>query len=278
MNIKLIFNADDYGRTPEVSRGIREAHLRGLVTSTTCMMNLPDTANDIRLARDLAPRLGLGVHLTLTADSPLLPPRTIPTICDSSGKFLKLDRLIAALETVNVDEVKAEWRAQIEAFIKAAKRNPTHIDSHHHSSYFTPQFFRALLELAREYDCAIRLPVVDKVNLTVTGLPEEVTAGIQKEIAALMHEFNPRTPDGFCADFYDDLATEGELRDYISTRSDGVYEIMCHPGHNDAALESVSSYNRARESEWTVLTSPRVLSFIKESGLTLVHFGGLPGV
>ena len=41
---RLIINSDDYGRTPDISRGIREAHLHGVVTSTTCMMNIPTTA------------------------------------------------------------------------------------------------------------------------------------------------------------------------------------------------------------------------------------------
>ena len=39
--IRLIVNSDDYGRTAEVSSGVRTAHLKGIVTSTTCMMNMP---------------------------------------------------------------------------------------------------------------------------------------------------------------------------------------------------------------------------------------------
>ena len=43
MSIRLIVNADDYGRTAGVSAGIREAHLRGLTglvnTAKTCYAN-----------------------------------------------------------------------------------------------------------------------------------------------------------------------------------------------------------------------------------------------
>ena len=38
---KLIINADDYGRSPGVSRGILQAHREGIVTSTTVMINQP---------------------------------------------------------------------------------------------------------------------------------------------------------------------------------------------------------------------------------------------
>jgi hypothetical protein len=41
MDLRLIVNADDYGRTPGVSQGIRKAHLEGIVTSTTALMNTP---------------------------------------------------------------------------------------------------------------------------------------------------------------------------------------------------------------------------------------------
>ena len=53
---QLIINSDDYGRTPEISRGIREAHLRGVVTSTTCMMNIPTTAADVAIALKETPQ------------------------------------------------------------------------------------------------------------------------------------------------------------------------------------------------------------------------------
>ena len=49
MPVRLIINADDYGRSPGISRGIREAHQRGVVTSTSCLMNFPNTASDIAL-------------------------------------------------------------------------------------------------------------------------------------------------------------------------------------------------------------------------------------
>src|SRR5215211_8499298 len=155
---QLIINADDYGRTPEISRGIREAHLHGIVSSTTCMMNIPTTAEDIAVALKEAPALGLGVHLVLTMGSPVSAPETVLSITDENGHFFKYTPLIQHLPTIKIDEVTMEWRAQIEAFIRAAGRKPTHLDSHHHSSYFSPELFQGMLELAEEYDCAIRLP------------------------------------------------------------------------------------------------------------------------
>ena len=38
---KLIMNADDFGMTQGNSIGILMAHAQGILTSTTCMMNMP---------------------------------------------------------------------------------------------------------------------------------------------------------------------------------------------------------------------------------------------
>src|SRR5690349_8918364 len=169
---QLIINSDDYGRTPEISRGIREAHLRGVVTSTTCMMNIPTTAEDIVIALRESPTLRMGVHLVLTMGDPISEPEVVRSITDENGHFFKYAALVEHLPTLDVGEVKREWREQIDAFIRASGRKPTHLDSHHHSSYFSPQLFQGMLELAREYDCAIREILLDIIQRVPEGTTE----------------------------------------------------------------------------------------------------------
>lgn len=266
MALGLIFNADDYGLTPEVSRGIRDVHLRGIVTSTTCMMNLPGTIMDIRRALDITPLLGLGVHLNLTAGAPRLHPLQISSLCTREGRFFKRDELISRLNMIDISQVKAEWRAQIQTFLVTAQKSPTHLDSHHHSSYFTPALFRAMLELAQEFDCAIRLPVLPN-TLQLTGLPEEVTEQMQTEFEGLVREFNPRRPDGFLASFYDKTATPEEVFQFVEGLAEGVYEVMCHPGYADPYLVSVTGYAHPRQNELEVLTNPNFRDALKAQGV-----------
>src|SRR5512138_3882521 len=109
---QLIVNADDYGRSPEISRGIREAHLHGVVTSTTCMMNIPTTADDVAIAIKETPTLGMGVHLVLTMGKPILPREKVLTLVNENGNNRKYDPFIENISNLNLDEVKAEWRAQ----------------------------------------------------------------------------------------------------------------------------------------------------------------------
>ncbi|HEY2981593.1 MAG TPA: carbohydrate deacetylase [Anaerolineales bacterium] len=274
MPTRLIINSDDYGRAPEVSRGIRDSHLRGVVTSTTCMMNIPTTAADIAVAMREAPRLGLGVHLVLTAERPILPRAQVQSITDEAGNFLKLQVLIDRLDQIDAKQVRAEWKAQIEAFVRAAGRKPTHLDSHHHSSYFSPDLFRAMLELAQEYECGIRLPFAYGSD-DMAGLPPEVLGPIRSYAPRLLEEFNPPRPDAFFADFYDEQATRADLLRMIATMPEGTFEIMCHPGYVDDALRAATSYADQRAVELDVLTDPSVKEAIRARGIELISFAQL---
>ena len=264
MSKRLIINSDDYGRTPDISRGIREAHLRGVVTSTTCMMNIPTTAADVVLALAETPQLGMGVHLVLTMGRPIVTREAGSSITDENGNFFKYTPFIEHVPQMDMDQVKAEWHAQIEAFIKAAGRKPTHLDSHHHSSYFAPQLFRGMLELAKEYDCAIRFPFTNDISSEL----EET----YKHVPNLIKEFNPLRPDTFLVDFYDESATYEELVHLINNIGDGTTEIMCHPGYVDEAFANESVYNFQRERELKILTDPSIKEVIEATGINLITF------
>lgn len=264
---RLIINSDDYGRTPEISRGIRDAHLRGVVTSTTCMMNIPTTAEDVAVALKETPMLGMGVHLVLTMGNPISTSETVPSLTDENGHFLKNATLVKRLPDIKMDEVTREWRAQIEAFVKASGRTPTHLDSHHHSSYFSPGLFHGMLELAKEYDCAIRFPFTGDISKEL----EETN----KRVPELIKEFNPRHPDRFVVDFYEERATREELIAMMNVLPDGTTEIMCHPGYTDDAFAKESVYNNQRDRELEILTDPSVKEAVQARGIELITFADL---
>src|SRR5262249_40905576 len=154
----------------------------------------------------------------LTMGRPISAPESVSSIVDENGNFFKYTPFIEHLSSLNMDEVKKEWRSQIEAVINASGKKPTHIDSHHHSSYFSPNLFRGMLELAKEYECAIRF-------LFTQVSPEiEETA---KRAPDLLQEFNPRRPDVFFVNFYDHTATKENLLNIIKEVDEGTSEIMC---------------------------------------------------
>src|SRR5262245_21490417 len=60
----LIVNADDFGLSPGVNRGITEAHENGIVTSASLMVRWPAAAEAAAYAR-VHQELSVGLHLDL---------------------------------------------------------------------------------------------------------------------------------------------------------------------------------------------------------------------
>lgn len=272
MSIRLIVNADDYGRTAAVSRGVRAAHRAGIVTSTTCMMNMPSAADDLRAALEETPGLGLGVHLVLTAGQPLLPPVQVPSLVALDGAFHRVEHFLMRLEQIDAAQAKAEWRAQIEKFVLVTGRSPTHLDSHHHASYLTEALLRSMLELASEYGCGIRQVIAQGSASDLADLPAGTWADMQEFSPRLLAEFHPPMPDVFYASFYAKSATREHLLSLISAFAPGSAEIMCHPGYVDGDLLAGSSYARQREPELGVLTDPAIRQAIQARGIELISF------
>lgn len=260
---RLIINADDFGLTPGVTRGILDAHINGVVTSTSAMMNSPHLAENLAAATKVAPNLGMGVHLVLTWGIPVLAPEKVTTLVDDTGHFYKIFQLSGHAEDFDLNEVRNEWQAQIEAFI-AAGRRPDHLDSHHHSSYSNPALFAAMLELAREYDLPIRLP----------SKPESSSPEIESLVQIPGHH-PVRFPLSCITAFYDEGASIANLSKILTTIPDGISELMCHPGYTDSELMEGSSYTTMRKTELRILTGKDVKACIEENGVTLARFSDL---
>lgn len=279
MEKRLIVNADDYGLTPGAAAGIRQAHLRGIVTSTTAMMNKPQVEEAIQLALRDCPNLGLGVHLVLTSGKPVLPPDRIPSLVTPDGLFFHQEDFIARLASIDPEDAFSEWHAQIEAFAEAAGRAPDHIDSHHHASYFSPVLFERMLALAEEYGCPIRKPFGEHSASYTEYLSTESDAQYEPDVAALVKRYQTNMPQVFIGDFYDDGATLSNLGSIIqsiaSDNAHDTFEIMCHPAVVDEDLRRMSSYQDPRARELAILQSDDVKGLIRQHHIQLINFSDL---
>ncbi len=272
MTKQLIVNADDYGRTAGVSRGIRQAHLKGLVTSTTALMTWAGVEEELRTAQRECPRLGLGVHLCLTSGRALLPAEQAPTLTPHFPDFPGLEEQAARLAEMSLEDIRAEWQAQIERFCAVTGQAPDHLDSHHHFSYAAPELFEVMLQLAFEYDCPVRFPHASP-GLLPDGAPEGAVEAAARYLPEILAHYETRHPDRFIDSFYDETATLENLLEILGGLEKGTSELMCHPGYADAALNS--SYAKQRERELALLTDPLVLAEVDALEIQLVNFSAL---
>jgi predicted glycoside hydrolase/deacetylase ChbG (UPF0249 family) len=248
----LIVNADDFGLTAGVSRGILDAHRRGIVTSTTALANLPaDPERDAEAAG--RPDLGIGLHVNFTWGTPVSPADTVPSLVDREGRFV---RDLAALDArVEPDEARREVEAQVEAFERRFGRPPSHLDSHHHV-HRLPRVADAVLGAA----LAARLPLRAQDGGFRDGLRRQ---GV-------------RTPDHFLGgDGAEPYWTPARLLDALAGLLVGITELMCHPGYYDDTL-AYSRYGRQRETELTALCDAEARATVERLDIRLCHFGTLP--
>jgi len=103
----LIINADDFGYTEGVNRGIIDAHYHGVVTSTSLMVTSPSSIEAAKLARKCS-RLSVGLHFVAT---------------NEEGALFDLS---------NTKTVREELDRQYQSFCDLIGQLPTHLDSHHH--------------------------------------------------------------------------------------------------------------------------------------------------
>jgi predicted glycoside hydrolase/deacetylase ChbG (UPF0249 family) len=255
---QLIVNADDYGHTPGTSAGIRKAHLEGIVTSTSAMMNSLHIDTELPRLINLCPRIGIGVHLVMTNGSPLLPVSSLPTLMSLSidGRTFNHDPLVQ-IDRIDPQEVRAEWQAQIEKFIRLTGHAPDHLDAHHHAMCFGERYFEIYLELAKKYGCAVRRPV--------DGSPESWLE---------LNKLSPKVsmPDRLDTRFYDEGISWVMLEQMIEELNEGTTEWMCHPGVVDDEILAISDYNTRRADELMLLTRSELRSKLEAVPVTLISF------
>lgn len=255
----LILNADDLGMHPGVNRAIATAVEQGAVGSASLIVPSPWAAEAMAWAAG-RPALSLGVHLTLVNDlrstrwRPLCPPEQVPTLLDADGAFRPLDRLEETLSRARPEEVKAEFRAQVEAVLAAGLR-PTHLDWHCLYSGGRPALFRATFELAREYGLAVRAADPPWIDL-LQG------AGLVTDDHPLMDSYEVPVAE-----------KPGAYHRMLRALPAGLTQWAMHPGLGDERSRALDPDGaEIRRSDLACLTSPELARVVREEGIVRVDY------
>jgi chitin disaccharide deacetylase len=289
---RLIINADDFGLTAGVNRGIVEAHEHGIVTSATLMANGPAFEDAIALAQS-RPRLGMGCHIVLVDGAPLLNRAAVASLLDGDGdaggngagaphfrEGISKFGVLALTGRLDADEIEAEATAQIRK-LQAAGIAVTHIDSHKHTHLF-PHVLRPLLRAAASCGVrAIRNPFERIQGSQLAASPSLwkrwTEAGVLRSLARQFREAvqaaGIATPDGTLAIVATGSLNERLLRLMVESLPDGTWELVCHPGYNDSDLRGVHTRLReSREQELRILTSSLTRDLLAENGIETVSY------
>lgn len=268
----MIINADDFGLSEGVTRGIVEAHQAGAVTSASIFANAPGFEGAVTAARSV-PALDLGLHFNVTVGLPLSPPQSVRSLCDAEGRFLTLGALVrrSFRGGIRPEHVALECRAQLER-VRAAGITVTHIDGHRHA-HVLPGIWSGVVAVAREAGISmVRVPVEPLAG----GRP---AAKLAVRLTWWLGAGNAREPRP--APHFRGIGLLGasRLTERLLRLLDrlplGDTEVMVHPGYVDDDLMRWDRYGAERECELLALRSPEVLSRLTQGGLRLARFADL---
>lgn len=277
---RLIVNADDFGLTSGVNRSILELHKSGVLTSATLMARATATDEAIDIAR-ANPTLGVGCHVVLVDGSPVLSAQQIPTLADVATKRLhpKLGPLLGRLAAGRIrnDEIESEAAAQI-ASLQSRGLSLTHIDTHKHTHMF-PKILRPVLRAARAAGIrAVRNPFEPAWSLRATrGAP-----WVRRTEVRMLRLFETRfrniaaeegftTTDGAIGVLATGTLDAGTVTSLLQNMPEGDWELVTHPGYNDADLAHARTRLLAsRDTERQALDALRHFSAV-----TLISFEDL---
>ena len=277
---RLIVNADDFGLTEGVNRAIVELHRAGVVTSASLMARAGATDEAIQLAR-ATPSLGVGCHVVLSDGEPVLPPDRIPSLVDArTGRFPNsLTGFLLRLYTgrIRAEEIEAEATAQI-SLLQQRGVHLTHIDTHKHVHMFSP-VLRPVLRAARAAGIhAVRHPFEPEWAVRAAiGAPlarvVQITAlrPLAPRSRKILAQEGFVTTDGTIAMAGTGTLDAGALRSLLEQIPAGTWELVTHPGYNDADLALVRTRLRAsRDVERVSLTAIQDVP-----GIELISFAEL---
>ena len=291
---QLIDNADDFGLTSGVNRGIVEAHRDGVVSSTTLMA----TANDatfreaVELARAV-PELSVGCHVVLVDGAPVSAPGAVDTLLAiRSGEpecFYSSLSAFAARATMggfDREQLVLEITAQIRK-IQAAGIEVSHLDSHKHAHIF-PEILRAMLRAAKICGVrAIRSPFVPMKAIMAQSFAGKRALLKRYGQVRILNTFagnfrrqtaraGLRAPDGVIGVIETGSMDGILLRQAIEGLPDGTWELVCHPGYADDDLRAVRTrLVDSRDRERSLLTSPELREFLERQKIRVVSYRDL---
>jgi predicted glycoside hydrolase/deacetylase ChbG (UPF0249 family) len=217
---RLIVNADDFGASSGVNRGIMECHRAGVVTSASLMVTGAAAQEAIALSR-ANPELAVGLHWDVVGED----ERDFD-LCDEQA-------------------VRREFAAQLDRFVVAVGRAPTHVDSHRH------------MHLSDEVRALFR-ELVAPLGVPLRGGGEVFFIG------------------GFYAQWewgvteLEHVSVEALQRILTDEVGEGWTEVSCHPGY--ITPEYRTTYREEREAEIRTLTDPRIRATIERLGLRLESY------
>jgi hopanoid biosynthesis associated protein HpnK len=269
---RLIVNADDFGASKSINAAVIDAHRRGILTTTSLMVNGAAADEAVELARE-NPRLGVGLHLTLCCGSSALPPAQIPNLVNERSEFRNSPVLAGMLYFFSPSarrQLEKEIAAQFEKFVRTGLLLD-HVNGHLHF-HLHPAVFSILRREVKQRN-------VRAIRITNDPLGIDWPLGTGRWFYRLSHAFifswlakrarlflreNGVQHTDFVFGLLENArVTEPYILKLLPRLPEGDSELYSHPSLDEF------------KHEYDALISPRVIDAIRAEKIELIRYQDL---
>lgn len=261
----LIINCDDVGMCHSANLAVIEGMETGLITSGTIMTPCP-WFNEIAYYSRTHPEKDFGIHLTHTAEwkfyrwGPVAPRELVKGLYDTEGFLWRSVEEVYTHATP--EEALIEGRAQIKKAIDAGIP-VTHIDSHMGTLQYKPEYIKAYIQLALEFNLPLRMAA--QSTMESFGFPE------------LRNQFKEKGlvfTDYFV---YDEMENYKDVKSFwtgiIKHLKPGVTEIFIHASKESDELKAITNSWQKRVEEANLFTSdPEIKKLFIDENIILIGY------
>ncbi|MGM9743172.1 MAG: polysaccharide deacetylase family protein [Candidatus Cryptobacteroides sp.] len=263
---ELIMRIDDMGAFHSVNKACVDAYRNGIAKSVEVLCVGAWFPEAVKMLRE-NPGLDAGVHLAITSEWENVKWRPLtdcPSLVDDDGYFLPMmwpnpaypgQSVLEKAESINMAELEAEFRAQIELAMKHIPQL-SHISGHMFSTMFNKEVNELTKRLAKEYGliCTDVMEGMQNYSLEMTGYSGESKTSEDK--------------------------TRSFIKSLEGMEKGKRYYFIDHPAYNDSEMQTVFhiGYENVavdRQGVTDFMTHPDVKAVIEKRRIKLMSIAEL---
>lgn len=254
--MRIIVNADDFGRSSTRNYAIDIVMKNGCCTQTSLMVNMPNTEDAVKLAKSGKYTNRVCMHLNLTLGEPITNEIKNTPFCGQDGQFIgglnPLQVLKSCMKISIIRSLKKEVEAQIKKYLEFGM-DMKHIDSHNWIHLYLPVWI-VLLPLLKKYGFKSVRPMRE-------GLKHE-DSKYMKLYYRIMDVFI--NTSGYVKVGYSSNLEEFLNNDISNFSENDFVEIFTHPDYVNGAIIDASWSYKGEEAKSMEYVKDRLTKFTQE--------------
>ena len=267
----LIINNDDAGMCHSANLATIEGMEKGLITSSTIMAPCPWMSEIAEYAKN-NPDKGFGVHLTHTSEwkyyrwGSVASKDKVKGLLDKDGYLHR--GVMEVYANSSPEEALIEGRAQIQKLIDAGVPL-THIDSHMGTVQVHPEYFKAYIQLAAEFNLPMRMASWETMERYGAG-----NGKLRDELKAQGFIFTDNfIHDEVSGDAYGKANTKEFWMNIIKNLKPGITELFIHATVLTDESRSITGSAQKRAEEYQCFVhDPDIKKLLKDEGIILIGY------